>query len=658
MLLISAFFKTRPTLATNDNKLLMNDKNSAIRGIGMMIYVVHLSIPYTLIKVTKAWSQQSIFRTKITTMKIFSLSLVILALIHLGSISAQIFTADTGPFSTTASDSRSVNFFDLDNDGFQEIYISNGASGGQADLLYRNVIGGVLLPISDMDIVNALNPSDGASFADYNNDGHVDAIVSSWYGREDLLYINNGNASLDYNESGGIASGSFAETAAFGDYDNDGWLDIYVTNSGGDGRNFLYKNSRDGSFERISNHPLVNDAKPSRAAIWGDFNDDGLLDLFVTNESNQRNDLFYGTGSGDFEKYTSGSIANSTRGSITASWGDIDNDGDLDLFVGNSGFFSGQKNQLFENTGTGFNEISNSVLSSESKCSFGSAFGDFDNDGDIDLAVANGFCNSAMANDLYENLGDGSFKKVSELLVSNDNTCSFGIAWGDINNDGSLELAVANCKNNSADIEHANTLMINKGNENNWLQVKLKGLISNTDAIGTKLFVKAQINGQSITQRRDISSQSGYAGQNSMVSHFGLADAEIVDSLIIHWPSGNIDRYADISINQILNLSERLTNNTSEAKLSSLIQFNLFPNPLSIQDSSIQLHIESKSKKAEANLFLSNSFGLKVYQKSIDLFKGTNRLDLTLKDLGISPGLYYLTIMHNNEMISKKVVVN
>lgn len=587
-------------------------------------------------------------------MKVLSLSLTILALIHFGSASAQVFTADTGPFSTTASDSRSVNFFDLDNDGFQEIYISNGASGGQADILYRNVIGGVLLPISDMDIVNALNPSDGASFADYNNDGHVDAIVSSWYGREDLLYINSGNASLDYNENGGIASRSFAETAAFGDYDNDGWLDIYVTNSGGDGRNYLYRNSRNGSFERISNHALVNDAKPSRASIWGDFNDDGILDLFVSNESNQRNDLFYGTGNGNFEKYTSGSIANSTRGSITASWGDIDNDGDLDLFVGNSGFFSGQKNQLFENTGTGFSEISNSVLSSESKCSFGSAFGDFDNDGDLDLAVANGFCNSAMANDLYENQGDGSFKKVSELLVSNDNTCSFGIAWGDINNDGFLELAVANCKNNSADIEHANTLMINEGNDNNWIQLKLKGLISNTDAIGAKVFITAQINGQSITQRRDISSQTGYAGQNSMVSHFGLADAETVDSLIIYWPSGNIDRYADIAINQILNISENLSNSIAETKQSSVLEFNLFPNPLSTQDSSIQLHIESKNKNGQAKLYIRNAVGAKLYQKSIEVFKGLNRLELALKNLELDPGFYFITIMINNEMISKK----
>src|SRR5690606_22419458 len=121
-------------------------------------------------------------------------------------------------------------------------------------------------------IVQASNPSDGASFADYNNDGHIDGVVSSWYGAEDLLYLNNGSGQLIYNAGAGIASGSFAETAAFGDYDNDGWLDLYITNSGGDKHNYLYRNLKNGKFERITNHILVQDAKPSRGAVWVDIN--------------------------------------------------------------------------------------------------------------------------------------------------------------------------------------------------------------------------------------------------------------------------------------------------------------------------------------------------------------------------------------------------
>lgn len=153
-----------------------------------------------------------------TTKKVF----LIFFLISPFFLQSQQFELASGFITSKLSDSRSVNFFDLNNDGWEDIYISNGLSGGQPDLFYLNDGTGQFTEVTDMETLQASNPSDGASFVDYNNDGHIDGVISSWYGAEDLLYLNDGNGNLNYNSNAGIATGSFAETATFGDYDNDG----------------------------------------------------------------------------------------------------------------------------------------------------------------------------------------------------------------------------------------------------------------------------------------------------------------------------------------------------------------------------------------------------------------------------------------------------
>lgn len=472
------------------------------------------------------------------------------------SLRAQIFELVPGDITSFPSDSRSVNFLDLNKDGWEDIFISNGRKGGQADLLYLNNGDGSFSRIEDQEIVQAGNPSDGASFADFNNDGHIDGIISSWYGAEDLLYLNNGTGQLIYQSDAGIVPGSYAETAAFGDYDQDGWLDLYITNSGQSKANYLYRNLRNGKFEWIKDHILVNELRLSRAAIWTDFNNDGKMDLFVANESNAANDLYEGLGNGEFKRFSNDSIVLATMGSMTASWGDIDNDGDLDLFVGNSAYFKGERNQLYRNEGGSFTEVMDDPVSSFEGCTFGSAFGDFDNDGDLDLAIANGFCDSNLQNKLYENQGDGSFVEISDLLPANLNVCSYGIAWGDIDNDGFLDLLAANCRNTAEVDEPANTLLRNLGNGNHWLKVKLEGKESNVNALGAKVRMKTAIDGQAIWQMREVSAQSGYAGQNSMILHFGLKDAEIVDYLIVEWPSGKKLTLENVVVDRLLTLLE------------------------------------------------------------------------------------------------------
>ncbi len=570
---------------------------------------------------------------------------------------AQTFSLATGAISTTPSDSRSVNFLDLNNDGWEDVYISNGLKGGQKDFLYLNDGTGQMTAVTNMPAVQASNPSDGACFVDYNNDGHVDGVISSWYGDEDLLYINDGMGKLQYNGSAGIVSGSFAENAAFGDYDNDGWADLYITNSGGNNQNYLYKNLQNGKFQLITNHTLTTDANLSRGATWVDYNNDGIQDLFVANEDNTKNNLFKGKGGGIFEKITSGALVSQAMGSMTASWGDIDNDGDFDVFVGNAAYFAAQRNQLFRNSGSGFSEITNDPAAQAVGCTYGSAFGDFDNDGDLDLVVANGFCNGNMKNNLYENQGNGTFTDASNLLIANANLCSFGIAWGDVNNDGFLDLVVANCKNNTADPEKNNALLINNGNTNKWLKVNLKGTASNASSLGAKVRIKATINGKVVWQVREIRSQSGYAGQNSLIAHFGLGDAAVVDSMHVWWPSGKVVTMSQVSVNQQLNISEPMANGIDDDLDNGRLRMQVLPNQITQESEMVWLLVHHEGNYKRGHVSLYNSVGQAVWKQGVSIGRGNTNVSIPLKKQELTAGMYHITLVIGKEKVSKKVVI-
>lgn len=574
------------------------------------------------------------------------------------SLFGQQFIVADGAISNTASDSRSVNFLDINNDGWEDIYISNGLSGGQKDFLYINNGAGEMQAITDMEVVQLSNPSDGASFADYNNDGHIDGMISSWHGKEDVLYLNDGSGVLNYKANAGIVSGSYGETAAFGDYDNDGWLDLYISNSGGSStKNYLYKNLKNEKFERIENHVLVSEAKLSRGVTWVDYNNDNKLDLFVANESNEANDLYLGIGGGNFEKVMEGEIVNSEKGSMTASWADINNDGYVDLFVGNAGYFQVQKNQIFMNSGTGFIEELTDPVVQKSNCTYGSAFADYDNDGDLDLLIANGYCNSALANNLYENDGLGNFENVSHLLPENAQICSFGVAWGDINNDGFPDAMIANCRNSTAGIQHANQLLVNQGNENNWLKVKLTGSLSNKNAIGAKVRVKATIDGKEVWQLRQINAQSGYAGQNSMIAHFGLGDATTVDSIEVIWPAGGNQYLSNVSANQQVEIEESLVNainHDSQFEKSTML---ISPNPIDKNAGQLQVSITHQSAVINAQLMIYDSLGQLLIKNDLQLKPDKAVFQVDIENQNFVPGIYAFVLQIGDRKIKEMLVV-
>lgn len=177
---------------------------------------------------------------------------------------------------------------------------------------------------------------------------------------------------------------------------------------------------------------------------------------------------------------------------------------------------------------------------------------DYDNDGDLDLFVTNAFVRgSKTKNFFYLNNGYGKFEKVENIL-SQDEGWTYGSAFGDLNGDGFLDLVIAKCY----DANENNAIYITERNSNKWLLVDLKGTISNSSAIGSVVKIKTQVNEKDISQMRRVAGQTGYCGQTLQL-HFGLGNAEKVDSLVVNWPSGKKTILTDINVNKKLEIEEK-----------------------------------------------------------------------------------------------------
>ncbi len=549
----------------------------------------------------------------------------------------QTFTKVTdSPLSTHPGDSRSVNWVDVSNDGYIDCFISNGPSSGQNNSLFLNNSNGGFTLVENDPIVTDNKPSDGASFADIDNDGDLDAFVVNWYNRHNMAYLNNGMGQFTQVTDGlWVTNSGYSETAAFGDYDNDGFVDLYVTNSEGIRRNFLYRNRGENNFENVEEGSLVTDQSASRNVSWSDIDGDGDLDLFVTNELGQKDALYKNNAGTSFEKITDVEITSEGFSTMSSSWADIDNDGDLDLFLATNQ----TKNQLYRNDGDFvFTKLSNSAVSASNTNSFSSAWSDIDNDGDLDLFVTNAFASGTrLKNNLYLNDGHGEFTAVDEGVVVTDAGWSYGCAFGDYDNDGFQDLAVATTRFDGKD--EVDYLYHNDGNDNHWIMLSLVGTVSNRSAIGAKVRVKSFINGAPIWQMREISSQSAYCSQNDMRAHFGLGDAEVVDSVMIEWPSGIVQYVTDISINQILSIEEQLINSSGSS--NDLIELNVYPNPT---DSNIQINASFGEYVDKLSMEIVGSGGQVVFSTIVHVGGSQWLYAFDLKQLNASPGTYFIKI--------------
>jgi len=566
-----------------------------------------------------------------------------------GMVNAQLFTKVTdSPLSTIKGDSRSVNWVDVNRDGFVDCFISNGPQAGQNNMLYINDTNGNFTAVADDPIVMDVMPSDGATFADIDNDGDLDGFVVNWYNKNNLAYINDGTGKFTQVLDGiWVNHFGYSETAAFGDYDNDGLVDLYVTNSAGTKKNFLYKNLGGNNMELVTGISPVTDLFSSRNVSWSDIDSDGDLDLYVTNENGEKENLYRNNGGGSFEKMTDLIITTDGFNTMSSSWGDIDNDGDLDLFLANDG----SKNQLFRNDGNFvFTRMLTTDVSKVNAKSFSSAWADIDNDSDLDLFVTNAFQNGQrLKNNLYLNDGTGHLTEVTNEVVVMDEGWSYGCAFGDYDNDGFQDLAVATTR--FGNVDEADYLYHNNGNSNHWLMVSLEGNVSNKSAIGTKVRVKAIVNGTAVWQMREISAQSAYCSQNDMRAHFGLADATIVDSMVIEWPSGIRQYRTGVLPNQILDIEEDLVNAVREELPS--FGFKVFPNPT---NSVIQMEAQFSESMKVLMVEVFGDTGQVIYKTTFSNVSGHWQHQIDLRKFQLTPGQYIVRVGNGLSAEERKII--
>ncbi|UII26303.1 FG-GAP-like repeat-containing protein [Fulvivirga maritima] len=441
---------------------------------------------------------------------------------------------DSG-LSTGTTNSWSASWGDYDNDGLEDLFVPE-YDQGKASNLYHNNGDGTFTKIENV-IADDMVSATASTWGDYDNDGDLDLFIATNAGSPGLLYNNQGNGSFSRVTSGEIATDEgYDHSASWIDYDNDGLLDLFVLDIIQTNFNRLYHNNGNGTFTKINNSSIVQAVSSSLGATWSDYDNDGDLDVFIPNRD-QRNFLFKNEGNGNFTQIEEGIIVSEALGSVGSSWGDYDNDGDMDLFVANAGT---KYNTLYNNQGDGtFEKVTSGAIVTDRGNTHGSTWTDLDNDGDLDLYITN---DAGEGNYLYINNGDGSFQKVENDLTSLTQK-AFGTATADFDNDGDQDIFVANHSG------EPNQLYINsRGRCNQSICFTLKGTASNSTGIGAKIRVKANIYGQTIWQVIEITSQTGggVGSQNSMKAYFGLGDAIQAEEVIVEWPSGIIQHLVGV----------------------------------------------------------------------------------------------------------------
>ncbi|MFQ5649378.1 MAG: FG-GAP-like repeat-containing protein [bacterium] len=312
--------------------------------------------------------------------------------------------------------------------------------------------------------LNGFGRSNAAVWGDYDNDNDLDLFVSNYFNQDNMLFRNDGEEMVQMTTGAPVADGGFSYSASWADYDNDGWLDLFVANGlFGAGRgNFLYRNNN-GVFTRVETGLIVEEQQKSTSGVWGDYNNDGWLDLFVTNNVNEANSLYRNNSDGTFTKITSGRVVTDVNNSYHGSWVDYNDDGLLDLFVANNG-----KNDFYENEGPPnftFRKLTAADVGAwldESQLSQGSSWADYDNDGDLDLFISN----DGADNRLIENEGPPTFslRLATVTDINTDGGKSRGSSWADFDNDGDLDLFVSNLGETIGDPANNNLLYFNQGN--------------------------------------------------------------------------------------------------------------------------------------------------------------------------------------------------
>lgn len=467
---------------------------------------------------------------------------------------------------------------DFDGDGWVDLYIAQGDVG--ENLLFRNQSQSGSYAFSDVAAsanvaMTTADKTAGPAFADYDGDGDDDLFVGSVEYNPFRVFNNAGDGTFtDVTAASGLSAITRENNVslAFGDYDNDGDIDLFVAHwtftlneLPAGSPQFLWRNNGDGTFTDVSDESLMSDAAISFDVDYtftpnfADIDNDADLDLLLVSDNNTSHVILnngdQGGGLFTFSRITDEGVITDQAG-MGSAVADFDNDGDLDWFVSSieeTGNRDRSGNRFYENQGNGIfvDETGPAGLRS-GFWGWGSCAADFNNDGYLDLFHVNGIGEEAGTQEfvfdpsrLFIADGDGSFTELSASLGIEDLRQGRGIVCFDGDRDGDIDIFVAN--NGDAPSLFQN----NGGNTFNWVNVKLKSTAANTAAIGARIYLTA--NG--ITQMREISNGNNYVSQNPPEQHFGLSQAATIDLIRVVWPDGSQSERLNVDANQRIGIT-------------------------------------------------------------------------------------------------------
>ncbi len=466
----------------------------------------------------------------------------------------------TDPLVTVPGTYLACAWGDYDNDGFPDLVITCANSGApQRNVLFHNNGNGTFTKLTTTAISAEARDWRGCAWADYDNDGYLDLYVvsdnSRGFGAQNELFRNNGDGTFTKMTPASVGAivpgGGNCDGPAWSDYDRDGFVDVFVA---GFGQDWLFRNSADGHFSSDTNSGILLSNEGGYRAAWGDYDNDGWPDLSVQvldpSLTPMASVAYHALGGGMFANFVPGLQRSYSNSVNILSWADYDNDGYPDVIVPRNG---GQPNLVYHNNGDGSFTLmtSNQVgsIASDLLNAWMCVWGDYDNDGFLDVFLLR----DTWGGILYHNNGAGGFTRVLSGSPVNDFIDGAAAAtWVDYDNDGFLDLFVP-C--NGGDSISTNFLYHNNGNTNGWLKVKLVGTASNRSAIGAKMRVQATIRGRSMWQLREINTGDGFSGP-PLEAHFGLGDATNVDQVRIEWPSGIVQILTNVPPRQFITVTE------------------------------------------------------------------------------------------------------
>lgn len=527
-----------------------------------------------------------------------------------------------------------VSFADFDNDGWDDLTFAS-EEGTEIYFLKNN--DGIFNSISLNGISNTFKTKQ-VIWVDYDNDGDQDFFVTGFEG-VNKFYKNDGDMNFTDISStiGFFQTDLFTYGVSFADMDNDGDLDAFISNRDGvadDQRNYLYRNDEGTYIDITASAGLSMSSHLSFCSIIFDYNNDGFQDIYISNDKpDNLNILYKNNGDGTFDDVSEYSGAGIGINAMTTTIGDYNNDGWFDIYITNTP----EGNELLRNNGDGtFTNVAEATATTFNSVGWGAVFLDADSDGLLDLYVSSDFDGSVgsfLSAAFYHQQNNETFIIPENIGFQDDTRKSYTNAIGDIDNDGKPDIVVGN------DIEPnflwANTTV----NENNWLKVKLEGVISNRDGIGNT--IEINIDGQS--QYRYTLAGEGYLSQNSFYEFFGMGNATEVDYVKVTWTAtGEIEIINNIAANQAITIQEG--NGVLSVDNNEVIDFKVYPNP-SITG------IFKLNTSSKMNISIYNILGMHIFDKLI--------LTNDVLDLSKFPkGIYIIKVKNEAEIFSQKLIRN